>query len=48
MEKRKSGKQIAQLGEQDVQSVPPLKVFPDKDVHIAEIVYEYVHGQLLV
>ena len=48
MEKGKSGKQIAQIGEQDVQSVPPLKIFPDKDDHIAEVVYEYVHGQPLV
>ena len=32
MEKWKSGKKVAQLGEQDVQSVPPLKVFPDKEL----------------
>ena len=47
MEKRKSRKQIAQLGEHDVQSVPPLKVFPNKDVDIAEVVNQYVHGQPL-
>ena len=49
MERRKSGKQIAQLGEQAVQSVPPLQVFPDtSDVHIPEVAYEYVHGKPLV
>ena len=29
----KSGKQVAQLGEQANQSIPPLKVMPDKEVH---------------
>ena len=48
MERRKSGKQIAQLGEQVVQSVPPLQVFPDTDVHIPEVAYKYVHGKPLV
>ena len=30
MDQAKKGKQVPQLGEQDVQSVPPLKVFDDK------------------
>ena len=29
----KSGKQVAQLGKQANQSIPPLKVMPDKEVH---------------
>jgi len=32
-EQRKIGKKVPQLGEQEQQSIPPLKVFPDKDVH---------------
>ena len=28
-----SGKKVPQLGEQEIQSIPPLKVFPDKDVY---------------
>ena len=27
-----SGKKVPQLGEQEIQSIPPLKVLPDKDV----------------
>ena len=48
MERQKSGKQIAHLEEQVVQSVPPLQVFPDTDVHIHEVAYKYVHGKPLV
>ena len=33
LENRKCGKQIAQLGQQATQSLPPLKVLTDKDAH---------------
>lgn len=33
MQQGKSWKKVPQLGEQEIQSTPPLKVFPDKDVH---------------
>ena len=33
MQTAKCGKQVAQLGEQANQSIPPLKVMPDKEVH---------------
>ena len=33
MQQGRSGKKVPQLGEQEQQSIAPLKVFPDKDVH---------------
>lgn len=54
----KTRKQVYQLGEQPVQSVPPLKVFDEKavessrqntiDYPIAEVVYQFVQGKDLV
>jgi hypothetical protein len=54
----KSRKQVYQLGEQPVQSVPPLKVFDEKaveisrqntiDYPIAEVAYKFVQGKDLV
>ena len=32
-EKKKCGKKVPQLGEQEVQSVPPLKVFDEQEIH---------------
>lgn len=54
----KKGKQVPQLGEQPVQSVPPLKVFDEKPVEssqkdttdypMAKVVYQFVQGADLV
>ena len=56
-EAKKCGKQVAQLGEQEVQSIAPLIVPSDKaaqQMHeetsydVAPLAYKYVHGQPLV
>ena len=41
-DRSKKGKQVAQLGEQDAQSAPPLKVLDDrvlKNINVRELVY---------
>ena len=57
MGQAKKVKQVPQLGEQAVQSVPPLKVFDDRAVQssrqhigspITEVGYKYVLGENLV
>jgi transposase len=54
---KKGKQQVHQLGEQPVQSVPPLKVFDEKavessrqyiDYPIAEVAYKFVQGKDLV
>ena len=56
--KKKCGKQVPQLGEQEAQSIAPLKVLSDKasalsrmgsgDYAIADVVYKYTPGEPLV